>query len=204
MQQPYSAFAKTMLEIQHYPELRRYPGGPLKRPYDVTAHTLGIQLGVDTYQVDQPFQAVLAPIDSITPVSGDIRGSGSYWLFSTRATPLPVSPIDSLKRDAGVLGSQWLSSRREGYPVGTLMTRSQGDEAEFRELLEALPLEVHRVEKWPHWLGSVFDLPESAFTKASEPPRMRVGLDGSWNSTNSPMKAFSTGASGKATSPPMT
>ncbi|CAN5705414.1 hypothetical protein BH23GEM6_BH23GEM6_11160 [soil metagenome] len=63
MRQPYAGFAQTMLERQEYPPMTDYPGGPPTRPYDVTAHTLPLLMGIEAIPVsERPNVAMSAPI----------------------------------------------------------------------------------------------------------------------------------------------
>jgi hypothetical protein len=57
MDQPYGAFAKTLLEAQHYPNLRDAEGHPIA-PYDVTAHTLPLLM-------DVPVEAIKTPVREV-------------------------------------------------------------------------------------------------------------------------------------------
>ncbi|MFH1180538.1 MAG: M14 metallopeptidase family protein [Candidatus Bathyarchaeota archaeon] len=81
--QPYGKFAKALLEKQVYPDLRDSPDQPPKVPYDVTGHTLSIQLGVDVVEVSEVFDAGLEVVDKPVLKAGMLIGEGKYYVFSS-------------------------------------------------------------------------------------------------------------------------
>jgi hypothetical protein len=142
LRQPYAAFAKTLLEVQHYPDRRQYPGGPPERPYDVTAHTLPLLMGVSAIAANDslrvPLSAPITPrvVPPVAPVRDTSIRIGVYqsydasmdegwtrWVFDTWKVPY-MAVVDSVMR-AGKL--------RERFDVIVLPDESP------RELLDGLP-----------------------------------------------------------------
>lgn len=122
LDQPYRSFAKTVLEIQHYPELRQYPGGPLQRPYDVTAQTLPLLFGVRAVAIEHPFQATTNPVATAQVPPGRVEsGTADHgYLLDDSTNSSLYALFDLLK--AGVHADR-LTGR--GYSPGTIYIPDQ-------------------------------------------------------------------------------
>jgi len=80
--QVYGRYAKEMLERQTYPEVRLAPDLPPIPPYDVTAWSLGLQMGVGVAFADEPFQASLDVVEGVPLPEGGVEGRGDLYLIS--------------------------------------------------------------------------------------------------------------------------
>ena len=103
MAQVFARYAKDMLEKQTYPEVRRGPNAPPEPPYDVTAWSLGMLLGVDTVFVNKPLPAIkMTKIDGLPKMPGDVTGSGSRFAFDYKGPDTAIA-INRLLKDGARL-----------------------------------------------------------------------------------------------------
>jgi hypothetical protein len=100
MDQVFARYAKDMLEKQTYPEVRRAPNAPPEPPYDVTAWSLGMLLGVDVdfSREPPPASVKLTRIDALPPTPGEVTGSGSRYGFDYAGADTAIA-INRLLKD---------------------------------------------------------------------------------------------------------
>src|SRR5581483_189305 len=104
MNQVFARYAKDMLEKQTYPEVRRGPNAPPEPPYDVTAWSLGMLLGVDVdFSKDAvPASAKLTKVDALPATAGELTGSGSRFGFDDKGPDTAIAINRLLKEGAHV------------------------------------------------------------------------------------------------------
>ena len=83
MNQVFARYAKDLLEKQTYPEVRRSPTSAPEPPYDVTAWSLGMQMGVETAFLKKPLPVTtkLTRLDASPKPTGEVRGEGARFSF---------------------------------------------------------------------------------------------------------------------------
>jgi hypothetical protein len=115
-QQPYSGYAKALLERQQYPNELLYPGGPPKRPYDVTAHTLPLLFGVDVKFTDRAVDGAMRKADlSAAPDRDSYKASDSDgWKAANKAWAVGKSVWRNQAGDFALTGqgSGWQELKR--------------------------------------------------------------------------------------------
>jgi hypothetical protein len=193
MAQPFRAHAKDLLEVQRFPRIQQYAGGPVEPPYDVAGWTLPLQLGVQVEPVtDAPVTgASLEPVRGLddrlvacTPVTTrgaialDRRDTRAYGvLFRALATgararrsDAPITTSDGTVLPAGSITLSRLPSAAAGAAVCAGAVHPIGRPpagADVRAPRIALykPWTANMDEGWTRW---VFEQHGVAFTALTD------------------------------------
>ena len=119
LDQPYRAHAKDLLEVQRFPKMEQWPGGPVERPYDVAGWTLPLQLGVTVREIAAPLPAtsgrLLAATEPVTaPAQSCERGARAGF-----ANTACYARVFAARRGARLprvaLYKPWTASMDEGW-----------------------------------------------------------------------------------------
>ena len=104
MTQVFARYAKDLLERQTYPEVRRTPEAPAEPPYDVTAWSLGMLLGVKVEFLSNPLPPRLA-MSRVTHTprrNGQLTGTGARFSFDYTGPDTAIGINRLLKAGATV------------------------------------------------------------------------------------------------------
>jgi len=105
--QEFAAMAREVLDVQRYPDLRQYPGGPPERPYDAAGWSLPLQMGVRVVAAAAPLtdesrehlKALAAPPEmKIKPAAYDAALHGDPAPFDS----VPGTGFDSDPASAAI------------------------------------------------------------------------------------------------------
>jgi|SRR6187402_312096 len=138
--QPYGVFAKSLLENQDYPNIPEYPGGPLQRPYDVTAQTLPLLFGVTAVPVKKPFEAETTKVTVAQPPAGSFtsaREAPGYLIRDDSNSSL-YALFALLKR--GLRAYRVVGAGQE--PDSLYLPQQNGLEAALEDVAKHLPVTI--------------------------------------------------------------
>ena len=165
--QPAGGFAKALLERQRYPQTQGPGGGAAARPYDVTAHTLPLLLGVEVEAVASAFTAELATGAAAMAAgepAGGLLGTGPRYALGHTSGELKVLG-ELLARGARV---RWalddFADAGRGFAAGTLLVAA-ADGRLLQHVVRPLGIVAPSIRADPRSLRLV---------------RPRVGLYRSW------------------------
>jgi hypothetical protein len=192
MAQPFRAYAKDLLEPQAHPDPALMPSGTIgDQPYDLTAWSLPLQMGVETVRVDEPFTleservAEIPRPQSALSNAKDAKGflidpePNSLSIFLNRLLKAGVRPsvltaeaVAGDKRHAA--GSVWIpgigvSRVRQfaqglGLTIQGLADKPQGPSVVLKTPRTALyrPWTASIDEGWTRWLLEKYEFPFSS------------------------------------------
>jgi len=172
MTQVFARYAKDILEKQTYPEVRRAPSAPPEPPYDVTAWSLGMLLGVDHVFLKSALPAGMAMTKLMDDprTEGRVTGNGPRFAFDYAGRDAARAINGLLKQGARVSIEPARDASGAARAMVSNVSRRQVEEAAMAHGLDvttvtasaapagsALPIRAPRIGMYQPWAGGNMD-----------------------------------------------
>ncbi len=98
--QEFAAMARMVLNVQKYPDLRQYPGGPPLRPYDAAGWTLPLQMGVKWTAAAAPLTDDMRARMKLLGPMPDPRIQATPYNLTAADDPAPFDSVPGIGFDS--------------------------------------------------------------------------------------------------------
>jgi hypothetical protein len=180
LSQPFRAYAKTLLERQHYPVRRLAAGAAAERPYDVAGWTLPYQMGVDVVTIEKPFDLpAMSRLERATIEAARIEGDPrpGHYLIDARGNGgsiainrlLAAGLKPSWTRDGGVVVAYSRAAQeavtRIGQSLGLRVTGVRGRPPAGLPAIGRARVALYKPwlenidEGWTRWILEQYEFP---------------------------------------------
>ncbi len=147
MAQPFRAYAKDLLEPQDHPDPGMMPPGKMAdQPYDLTAWTLPLQMGVETVVAQRPFEAEFERLGSIPQPVGKWSGKGQAGTWIAAGPNRLATLINRLHREGAE--PALLRKSAKDVPAGSVYVAAE-QPAKLEQWVRDLGLTATPVDKAP-------------------------------------------------------
>ena len=158
--QAFGYFAKNMLEVQKYPDLRKYPelwqglirmekfkGAPF-RSYDIAGWTLPLQMNVKAVRANSPLSVEMERVKKIEALPGKVSGNGGYGYLLDARQNLSYKAVNQILKKGGVIYRNTKSFAN--FPAGMfILQNSKVVKIMVNDLAKKLHLQIKNIKKKP-------------------------------------------------------
>jgi len=135
--QEFAAMARMVLDVQKYPDLRQYPGGPPLRPYDAAGWTLPLQMGIQWTAAATPLTDDMRARMKLLGPMPDARIQPVPYNMQAAVDPAPFDSVPGIGFDSDPAAAAIIPPAGKVSGSGPLLAVDPAQNNAFRALNHA-------------------------------------------------------------------
>lgn len=146
--QAFRPYLRDLMEKQAYPDLRLYPDGPPKTPYDLAGWTLPMQMGVEVHKISEPFDVRTSQLEDFAKrPKGKVADTDYAYALSHKQNASALAVNQLLANGQSV---HWMADASGDMEAGTiLIEKASNTESMVDKLATDLGLDFAPVNSKP-------------------------------------------------------